>query len=228
MQPGKEVGGLRCRPTQQEYGQRIIGVRRCSFHRPVRPQDLNGVPILSRYPHPSSIQGPPPPEFRVGHGYDLHRLEPLPPKGKGQPLILGGIPVVSDTGPIGHSDGDALLHALTDAILGAIGSPDIGQLFPDNAPENAGRDSADFLAEALKRARKQGWLFCNCDCTIILERPKLSPVKEEIRANLAQLLDQPDTTRINLKGKTHEKVDAVGEGRAIEVHAVVMLAKGLS
>lgn len=175
----------------------------------------------------STLGGPPWPEFRVGHGYDLHRLEPLAPAGKGRPMLLAGVPIVSEVGPVGHSDGDALLHALTDALLSAIGQPDIGQLFPDNAPENAGRDSADFLKEALSRVRKQGWYLCNADCTVILERPKLSPVKNEIRASLAELLDQPDLSRVNVKAKTHEKVDAVGEGRAIEVHVVVMLAKGL-
>lgn len=181
---------------------------------------------MSRYPHPSAVDGPPLPEFRVGHGYDLHRLEPVAPAGAGRPMILGGVRMDSAVGPVGHSDGDALLHALTDAILGAIGQPDIGQLFPDTAPENDGRDSAEFLAEAVKRARGMGWLFCNADCTVILERPKLSPVKQEIRANLARLLGQ-DVSRVNVKGKTHEKVDAVGEGRAIEVHVVVMLAKEL-
>lgn len=162
--------------------------------------------------------------LRIGHGYDLHRLEPPPPAGKGRPFILGGVRLEHPVGPVGHSDGDALYHAVTDAILGALALPDIGQLFPDNDPRHAGRDSADFLREAARQAAGAGWAVVNLDATVILERPKLSPVKDEMRANIARLLGVT-IDRVNIKGKTHEKVDAVGEGRAVEVHVVTLLAR---
>lgn len=163
--------------------------------------------------------------FAIGHGYDLHRLEPLAPTGDGRPFVLGGrhFPEM-DRGPVGHSDGDALLHAVTDALLGAIGSADLGTLFPDDAPENAGRDSGAFLVEAVRRVGEAGYELGNLDATVICERPKLIPVRDEIRGNLARWLGVPPT-RVNVKGKTHERVDAVGEGRAIEVHAVVLLVR---
>lgn len=164
------------------------------------------------------------PPFLIGHGYDLHRLEPPPPAGQGKPLVLGGETLASPVGPVAHSDGDALLHAVTDALLGALALPDIGQLFPDNDPAHAGRDSAHFLREAVRLAARAGYHPVNLDATVILERPKLSPVKDRIRARLAGLLGLP-VERVNVKGKTHEKVDAVGEGRAVEVHAVVLLAR---
>lgn len=162
--------------------------------------------------------------IRIGHGYDLHRLEALATAGAGggRPLRLGGVEIPSDLGPVSHSDGDALLHAVTDAILGALGEPDIGSLFPDSAAENAGRDSADFVREAVRRMTAAGYRVGNVDATVILERPKLSPHKAQVRAQLAELLGV-DEARVNIKGKTHEGVDAVGEGRAVEVHAVVLL-----
>lgn len=172
--------------------------------------------------------------FRIGHGYDLHRLEPHPPLGKGRRMIVGGVllpdppkgawreGVTGPVGPVGHSDGDVLYHAVTDALLGAIAQQDIGQLFPDTAAENEGRDSADFVLEAMRRVLAAGYRVGNLDCTVVLERPKIGPHKKAIRENLAKLLEVP-IDRVNLKGKTHEKVDAVGEGRAIEAHVVVLL-----
>ncbi|MEM1328986.1 MAG: 2-C-methyl-D-erythritol 2,4-cyclodiphosphate synthase [Planctomycetota bacterium] len=165
---------------------------------------------------------PSPPAMLIGHGYDLHRLEAIEPEGPGKPLVLGGIRFEHERGPVGHSDGDALLHAVTDALLGAIAAPDIGQLFPNSAPENRGRDSAEFIAEALRRVSEAGYRPVNLDATVILEWPKLGPRKEEVRRRLAELLRMP-MARVNVKGKTHESVDAVGEGRAVEVHAVVLL-----
>ncbi|MDZ4828686.1 MAG: 2-C-methyl-D-erythritol 2,4-cyclodiphosphate synthase [Phycisphaerae bacterium] len=163
------------------------------------------------------------PLLRVGHGYDLHRLEPPPPQGKGRPFILAGVQFDHATGPVGHSDGDAVLHAVTDAILGALGLPDIGQLFSDTDPRWEGKDSRVFLDEATKRMASAGWSIVNLDITVICERPKLSPKKDAMIANLAAILGIT-RDRVNLKGKTHEKVDAVGEGRAIEVHVVTLLA----
>lgn len=162
------------------------------------------------------------PRLRIGHGYDLHRLEPRPPLGQGRPLILGGVPFDHSMGPISHSDGDALLHASTDAILGALGLPDIGQLFPDDDPRHESRDSSHFLLAAMQRARDAGYELLNVDATVILERPKLSPHKDRMRLRLAELLGVPPES-VNIKGKTHERVDAVGEGRAVEVHVVALL-----
>ncbi len=162
--------------------------------------------------------------FRIGHGYDLHRLDPRPPAGHGKPLVVGGITLEHDLGPIAHSDGDALLHAITDALLGAIAQPDIGQLFPNTDPRHDSQDSAVFLIEAIRRVRAAGFEVLNLDSTVILEEPKLGPVKEQIRERIAELLGLA-LSQVNLKGKTHEGVDAVGEGRAIETHAVVLLVR---
>lgn len=159
---------------------------------------------------------------RIGHGYDLHRLEPIAPAGAGRPFVLGGLRIDHDRGPVGHSDGDALLHAVTDAILGALAEPDIGQLFSDRDPRWDGADSTIFLAEAVRRMRARGLRIGNVDVTVICERPKIGPVKDSMRARLSELLDT-EVGAINIKGKTHEKVDAVGEGRAIEVHVVALL-----
>lgn len=165
---------------------------------------------------------PAPSLFRIGHGYDLHRLEPRPPRGEGRPLMLGGVRIEHERGPISHSDGDAVYHAVTDAILGALGEPDIGQLFPDHDPRNESADSAVFLHEAASRMAACGFTLGNLDITVICERPKLSPHKATMIANLARLLGC-DRAQVNLKGKTHEQVDAIGEGRALEAHAVVLL-----
>jgi 2-C-methyl-D-erythritol 2,4-cyclodiphosphate synthase len=127
-----------------------------------------------------------------------------------------------DKGPVGHSDGDTLLHAVTDAILGALGEPDIGRLFPDTAPENEGADSKIFLEEAVRRMDSRGLRIGNMDATIICERPKIAPHADRMSAGLAEILGC-DPGQINIKGKTHERVDAVGEGRAIEVHVVALL-----
>jgi len=176
------------------------------------------------------------PAFRIGHGYDLHRLEPHPPMGSGRAMIVGGVRlpeaapgawregVTGPVGPVGHSDGDVLYHAVTDALLGALAQQDIGQLFPDTDPRHEGQDSADFVTEAVKRVHSAGYRIGNLDATVILERPKIGPLKVKIRENLARLLDVA-LDCVNVKGKTHEKVDAVGEGRAIEAHAVVILIR---
>jgi 2-C-methyl-D-erythritol 2,4-cyclodiphosphate synthase len=142
----------------------------------------------------------------------------------GRALVIGGLRFDHDRGTVAHSDGDALLHAITDAILGALGMPDIGQLFPDTDPRWKGANSATFLDEARRRAAEAGWRIANVDATVILERPKLGPRKEEMRRSIAGIL-KIDEAQVNVKGKTHESVDAVGEGRAIEAHAVVLMIR---
>lgn len=161
---------------------------------------------------------------RIGHGYDLHRLEPIAPTGQGRPFILAGIVFDHPVGPVGHSDGDVVYHALTDALLGAIGQPDIGQLFPDDDPRHEASDSSGFLIEAYRRIEEAGYRVGNADITVICELPKISPRKKEMIANITKLL-QCDPDQINVKGKTHEKMDSIGEGRAIEVHVVVLLRR---
>ncbi len=127
-------------------------------------------------------------------------------------------------GPIAHSDGDALYHAITDALLGALALPDIGQLFPDDDPSNQSKDSSLFLAAAGRRVAMAGYEVQNIDATVVLERPRLSPSKDQMRANVARVLGI-ELSRVNVKGKTHEGLDALGEGRAIEVHCVALLSQ---
>jgi 2-C-methyl-D-erythritol 2,4-cyclodiphosphate synthase len=165
-----------------------------------------------------------PQPIRIGHGYDLHRLEARPPHGNGRVLVLGGVSFPDHpTGPISHSDGDAVLHAITDALLGALALPDIGQLFPDDDPRHESADSAVFLREAVNQVRVRGYSVVNLDVTVICEKPKLGPHKSVMIEKIAAMIGC-DRAQVNLKGKTHEKVDAVGEGRAIEVHAVALLS----
>ena len=163
------------------------------------------------------------PALRIGHGYDLHRLEPAPPAGNGRPFVLAGVRFDHPTGPVGHSDGDAVYHAVVDALLGALGLPDIGQAFPDTDAKWDGQDSAYFMEQTRAAVAAHGHGIVNIDVTVICERPKLSPAKTRMIANIADLLGI-GRERVNLKGKTHEKVDAVGEGRAVEVHVVALLA----
>uniref|UniRef100_A0A7S0WPH6 2-C-methyl-D-erythritol 2,4-cyclodiphosphate synthase n=1 Tax=Chlamydomonas leiostraca TaxID=1034604 RepID=A0A7S0WPH6_9CHLO len=156
--------------------------------------------------------------YRVGHGFDLHRLA------EGYKLIIGGVDIPHTKGCEAHSDGDVLLHTITDAILGALCLPDIGQLFPDTDPKWKGARSDIFLKEAVRLMEERGYVLGNIDCTIIAQKPKLSPHKENIRNNLCTLL-KADPTVVNVKAKTHEKVDSIGEERSIACHAVVMLVR---
>lgn len=146
----------------------------------------------------------------------MHRLE------EGPPLIIAGARIDHDRGCVAHSDGDVVYHAVTDAILGALGEDDIGQLFPDDDDANKNADSSRFVDEAVLKMRGHGYEIGNLDATIILQRPKLSPHKADFRRNLANLLGCA-TERVNVKGKTHEEVDALGENRAIACHVVVLL-----
>lgn len=168
------------------------------------------------------------PPLRIGHGYDLHRLEPIPPHVSGKPLVVGGVTIPQNTdrpvGPVAHSDGDALLHALTDAILGAAALPDIGQLFPNDDPANENGESGKFLTGAVRLMRGAGWQLANVDLTVLLQAPKIGPHKATIRERIAKLLDLPPD-RVNVKGKTGEHIGPVGEGKAIEAHAVVLLVR---
>mmetsp|Transcript_16210 Transcript_16210/g.29194 ORF Transcript_16210/g.29194 Transcript_16210/m.29194 type:complete len:203 (-) Transcript_16210:620-1228(-) len=154
--------------------------------------------------------------YRVGHGFDLHRLA------EGYKLIIGGIQIPHIKGCEAHSDGDVLLHTVTDAILGALCLPDIGQLFPDTDPKWKGACSDQFLIEAVRLMEERGYYVGNLDCTIIAQKPKLSPHKENIRKNLSSLV-KADPSVVNVKAKTHEKVDSIGEERSIACHAVVLL-----
>jgi len=153
---------------------------------------------------------------RVGQGWDLHRLA------AGGPLRLGGIDIPFDRHARGHSDGDVVLHALTDAVLGAVGAADIGTHFPDTDPSLGGADSARFLARALELADERGYRLANADITVIAERPRLAPHREAILARLAELLALP-ADRVSLKAKTAEGLGAVGAGDAIAALCVVGL-----
>ncbi len=164
------------------------------------------------------------PHTRIGHGYDLHRLEPNHSPGGGRPFVLGGVGLEHPMGPVSHSDGDAVYHAVVDAVFGALGLPDIGQKFPDNDPTNEGADSARFVMAARDSLKRGGYGILNLDVTVICERPKLAPIKARMIENIARLLEI-DPLRVNLKGKTHEGVDAIGEGRAVEVHALVLIER---
>jgi 2-C-methyl-D-erythritol 2,4-cyclodiphosphate synthase len=154
--------------------------------------------------------------FRVGSGHDTHRLA------EGRPLILGGIRIPHEKGLVGHSDADAVLHAVTDALLGAAGLGDIGDAYPDTDPRYAGADSRIFLAETLAKLEQLGWKLVNVDVTIFAQQPKLGPVKDAIKANLAELLGVSSSV-VNVKAKTGEKVGHIGRGEAIGAHAVVLI-----
>ena len=155
-------------------------------------------------------------KIRVGEGWDVHALV------EGRPLILGGVHIPYEKGLLGHSDADALLHAITDALLGAAGLGDIGRHFPDTDPTFKGVDSAVLLAEALRRVQTKGWHLLNVDSTIIAQAPKLAPHIDRIRARVAGVLGLAPED-VNVKAKTAEKMGPVGEGRSIEARAVVLL-----
>lgn len=171
----------------------------------------------------ATADAPPALPFRVGHGFDLHRLESVDefPDLK---LIIGGIEIPHDRGCVAHSDGDVLMHCVVDAITGALGLPDIGQLFPDTDPKWKGQTSDVFVKEAVRLMKLEGYSIGNLDCTLIAQRPKISPHKDNIRANVAEVLGVHESV-VNVKAKTHEKVDSLGENRSIACHTVVMLIR---
>ncbi len=155
--------------------------------------------------------------FRAGLGWDIHRTA------EGRPLILGGVKIPCEFGLLGHSDADALAHAITDALLGAAALGDIGLHFPDTDPRWKGADSLVFLRHALGLVRERGFAVENVDATVILERPKLKNFREAIRARLAETLEL-GLEQVSVKFKTAEELGPVGEGRAIEAQAIVLLS----
>eukprot|EP01041_Mallomonas_annulata_P008736 gene8736-18055_t len=158
------------------------------------------------------------PLLRIGHGFDIHRLI------EGTDLVIGGVKIPHHLGADAHSDGDALYHCVVDAILGALTLPDIGQLFPDNDPTWRGADSSVFMEEAYKRMAGRGYRIGNLDVTLILQSPKVKDIKPAMKENLVRLLHTSDS-RVNIKARTHEKVDSIGEGKSYACHAVVILEK---
>jgi 2-C-methyl-D-erythritol 2,4-cyclodiphosphate synthase len=159
--------------------------------------------------------------FRVGIGHDTHRIA------ADRPLILGGLRIEWPRGLVGHSDADVVLHALTDAILGAVGLGDIGDMYPDTDPANKDVDSRVFLEGALARIREKGYRIGNVDIVIFAQEPKLGPVKVKMREHLAKLL-AVDVDQVNVKAKTGEKVGHIGRAEAIGCQAIVLVERGVA
>jgi 2-C-methyl-D-erythritol 2,4-cyclodiphosphate synthase len=155
--------------------------------------------------------------FRIGHGYDLHRLQ------RGGHLMLGGIRVADDFSPIAHSDGDVALHALVDALLGALALGDIGELFPDSDRQWKNAPSHVFVQHVMQKVADGGYRVLNADLTILAERPRLQAHKPAMRTMIARLLGVTPE-QVNIKAGTNEGCDAIGRGQAIAAHAVVLLA----
>jgi len=158
------------------------------------------------------------PALRVGIGHDTHRLEP------GGPLILGGITIPHDRQLVGHSDADVLLHAVTDAILGACSAGDIGEMFPDTDPSNQGRDSSKMVRLALEKVHSLGFRVVNADCIVFAQRPKLSLFKDRICLRIAELL-QISPSQVGVKAKTGEGTGEIGTERVMMAQCVVLLCE---
>jgi len=157
-------------------------------------------------------------QIRIGLGYDLHRTV------AGRPLVLANITIPHDKGLDGHSDADVVLHALIDALTGAAGLPDVGQMFPNTDPKYKGINSGELLKATMVEFAKTGWRIVNTDIIVLAQKPKLSPHKPAMIKRLAELLGVRED-QVNIKGKTGESVDAVGEEKAIACHCVVLLEK---
>jgi 2-C-methyl-D-erythritol 2,4-cyclodiphosphate synthase len=153
--------------------------------------------------------------LRVGHGFDIHRLQ------QGGHLLLGGVVVAEGMSPVAHSDGDVVIHALVDALLGAVGRGDIGEHFPDTDAAWKGAASSQFLEKVMADLRAEGWAVVNADVTIMAERPRIKSFKPKMVAHLKSLMD----CEINVKAGTNEGCDAVGRGEAIAAHAVVLIQR---
>lgn len=154
--------------------------------------------------------------FRIGIGHDTHRLQP------GLKLMIGGLEIPHEQGCVAHSDGDVLLHALTDAILGALAWGDIGEWFPDTDPAHRGADSAALLQQVLERMSGEGWQIGNVDAIVFAQRPKLAPYKDRIRERLAEIL-QVTAMQVSVKAKTGERVGPIGREEAISAEVIVLL-----
>jgi 2-C-methyl-D-erythritol 4-phosphate cytidylyltransferase / 2-C-methyl-D-erythritol 2,4-cyclodiphosphate synthase len=165
-----------------------------------------------------SLLGPSVPDIRIGNGYDLHRLT------TGRPLVLGGVTIPFEKGLLGHSDADAVCHAVTDAILGAAGAGDIGRHFPDDDPAWKDANSIELLRRAAAVVRDRRFALVNLDVVVIAQKPKLVPYIEGMTTNLAEALGCA-AEQISVKGKTNEGVDSMGMGESIAVHAVALLAR---
>lgn len=155
--------------------------------------------------------------MRIGEGWDVHALVP------GRALVIGGVAIPYERGLLGHSDADVLLHAITDALLGAAGLGDIGRHFPDSDPNFRGADSVLLLEEAMRRVAAAGWVLVNVDSTVVAQAPRLAPHIDAMRARIAKALGVPPA-QVNVKAKTAEKLGPVGQGQSIEARAVVLLA----
>jgi 2-C-methyl-D-erythritol 2,4-cyclodiphosphate synthase len=195
----------------------------------VRERPSNRSLTVAARQHGLALSGDPPTRYnprrervagalamRVGLGHDTHRL------GEGRPLLLGGVRVEHDRGLVGHSDADVVLHAVTDALLGAAGLGDIGDAYPDTDPAFKDADSRLFLRETQARLNRDGWAVVNLDVTVLAQEPKLGPVKAAIRRSLAGLLGLPED-RVNVKAKTGERVGHIGRAEAIACQAVVLI-----
>ena len=157
-------------------------------------------------------------DFRIGHGYDVHAIAP------GLRMVLCGVEIEGSAGFVAHSDGDVAIHALCDALLGALALGDIGRHFPDSAQEYAGIDSRILLGRVMELVRGRGWELGNADITIALQRPKLAPYILRMRESLAGIIGCPQED-VSVKATTTEKLGFVGRGEGCEVHAVVLLRK---
>ena len=158
------------------------------------------------------------PPFRIGHGYDLHQLA------DGRKLILGGVEIPHERGLLGHSDADCLIHALADAMFGALGLPDVGHYFPDDSPENKDMDSVRILVKAIEESKSAGYLVGNVDLTILAQRPKMAPHIELIKNSLAQVLEV-GPSQIGIKATTNEKLGPIGREEGIATFAVCLLVR---
>ena len=160
--------------------------------------------------------------MRIGYGYDSHRFAKQEGGGEAKPLVLGGVEFPGEPGLVAHSDGDALVHAIIDALLGAAALGDIGALFPNDDPEWCGADSTKMLEGVAKKVRAAGYSIGNIDATVICEHPSMRGASEMIRERLAEVMSI-GKGRISVKGKTNEKMDDTGAGIGLEVHAVCLL-----
>lgn len=156
--------------------------------------------------------------YKIGFGYDIHALVP------GRRLVLGGLHIPGPAGLTGHSDGDGLVHAIIDALLGAAGEADIGRLFPDNDPRTEGISSLRLLGEVMARLTEAGWSVVNADTVVVAEEPKIAPYVESMKGILCPVLGV-ESLGLGIKGKTNEGLGPVGEGRAIACWAVVLIQK---